>query len=345
MRRRRLSLAAIGGPQSRLVNDRHCEVRNIYHTRAREIETILPPMNFSTPLQIAISLGLSTMLLACSSDNDNNGDTFDAAPVADSGSTPTPDASDSELVWTPLITGEWTLPAGGENTSDNHTITLDRDIYIGAIRPIEPVGTHHTVLDNGGAGIIYASGVGTNEVIFPDGVGLKLIAGTTLNLQLHIFNPSGAGISGTSGVEIVEVAEADVVNVADLFLPGPFDFNLGPMQETVHSGTCVVQQAQTIFALFPHMHQLGTHFKMSVTKDGTEQMVHDNAYDFDDQAFTNFAPISLSPGDSINTECTWMNSTAQGVGWGDSSTSEMCFSILYRYPAIGGEFCDDGFTP
>ncbi len=285
------------------------------------------------------------MLLACSGTDNTNGDNSDAAPMVDASTTPTADASDSELTWAPLITGDWTLAAGGENTSDNHSITLDRDIYIGAIRPIEPVGTHHTVLDNGGAGIIYASGVGTNEVIFPPGVGLKLTAGTTLNLELHTFNPSGSPISGTSGIEIVEVAEADVVNVADLFLPGPFDFQLGPMQETVHSGTCVVQQAQTIFALFPHMHQLGTHFKMSITKDGTEQMVHDKAYDFDNQAFTNFDPISLSPGDSINTECTWMNTGAQGVGWGDSSTSEMCFSILYRYPAISGDFCDDGVTP
>ena len=268
----------------------------------------------------------------------------DATSGADGG-TPQADADVSGLVWTPLITGDWSLPAGGEDTGDNHAITLDRDIYVRAIRPIEPPGTHHTVLDNGGAGIIYASGVGTNEVIFPPGVGLKLSAGTTLNLQLHIFNPGASPMSGTSGVEIVEVAEAAVTNIADLFLPGPFDFQLAPMQETVHSGSCVVQQAQTIFALFPHMHQFGTHFKMSVTKSGAEQMVHDKSYDFNEQSFTKFDPISLSPGDTINTECTWLNTSSQGVFWGDSSTSEMCFSILYRFPALGGdEYCDDGVT-
>jgi hypothetical protein len=267
-------------------------------------------------------------------------------PFSPRNHTPQPDADLSGLVWTPLITGDWSLPAGEEDPSDDHSITLDRDIYVGAIRPIDPVGTHHTLLDNGGAGVIYASGVGTNEVIFPPGVGLKLTAGTTLNLQLHIFNPGGSAISGTSGVEIVEVAEADITDIADIFLPGPFDFVLAPMQQTVHSGSCTVTQAQTLFALFPHMHQLGTHFKMSVTKGGTEQMVHDKPYDFNEQTFTKFDPISLSPGDSVNTECTWLNTTAQGVFWGDGSNQEMCFSILYRYPALSdGEFCDDSFTP
>lgn len=304
-------------------------------------------MKIMPSFRLLTTFGLSTLLFACGSGGGDNANNPDGAPSdGDGGVAPQVDADLSGLTWTPLITGDWSLPAGGEDTGDDHAITLDRDIYVGGIRPIDPVGTHHTLLDNGGAGVIYASGVGTNEVIFPPGVGLKLDAGTTLNLQLHIFNPSGSPISGTSGVEIVEVAEADVTNVADIYLPGPFDFQVAPMQETVHSGSCTVQQAQNIFALFPHMHQLGTHFKMSVVKSGTEQVVHNKAYNFDEQTFTKFDPISLSPGDSINTECTWVNSTNQGQFWGESSTSEMCFSILYRYPALGGsEFCDDGFTP
>lgn len=302
-------------------------------------------MSRRTPLRLASTIGLSaTLLLACGEGSE--GTSFDASPdeLADAGPNQA-DADTSGLVWTPLITGDWSLPAAGENSDDRHNITLDRDIYVGAIRPIEPFGTHHTVLDNGGAGIIYASGVGTNEVIFPEGVGLKMSAGTNLSLQLHVFNPTGAAISGTSGVEIVEVAEADVTHVADLYLPGPFDFQVAPMQETTHSGSCVVQQEQTLFALFPHMHQMGTHFKMSVVKSDVEQVVHDKPYNFDEQSFTGFAPITLSPGDQINTECTWVNPTAQTETWGDSSTDEMCFSILYRYPAISGtEFCDDGFV-
>jgi hypothetical protein len=284
-----------------------------------------------------VSLLLSVLVVtACSSDGMTVGDDDD-----DDDMTGTPDAGAEPLDWQPLITADWSLPPGGENTSDVHSVTLDRDIYVGAIRPIDPPGTHHTVMGYEGstAGIIYASGVGTNQLVFPEGVGLKLPAGVQLTLQLHIYNTSENPLSGTSGVEIVEVAAADVVQEADLFLPGPFLFNLPPGQESTASGTCTVTQPQTVFALFPHMHQLGTWFKTSLEVDGQTMVLHDAAYDFNEQAFKAFAPIELSPGDKIMTECTWFNTLGQNVIWGESSDAEMCFSILYRFPAYGDELC------
>lgn len=242
--------------------------------------------------------------------------------------------------WTTLITGEWQLPAGGEITSDVHLLVLDEDVFVGAIRPISPVGTHHTVLalgDNGFGNIIYASGVGTNAIVFPEGVGLKLSAGETLALQLHVFNTSGDMLAGTSGIEIIEVAPDDVEHEADLYLPGPLNLNIAPQQTTTHTGTCTVNTTQNFFAVFPHMHQLGTHFKTTFTVDGTPNVIHDAEYEFDHQAFISFETVTLQPGDSITSECTWENLTEDTVSWGESSTSEMCFSILYRYPAQGGE--------
>lgn len=241
--------------------------------------------------------------------------------------------------WSPLITGDWQLDAGSEITSDIHVLTVDHDLYIGAIRPISPAGTHHTVLavdDLGAGNIIYASGVGTNAVEFPKGVGLKIAAGQTLILQLHVFNVSSEAISGTSGVEIIEVKPEDVEQEADLFLPGPFGFDIPPNQEVTYEGTCTLDAAQSVFAIFPHMHQLGTHFKTTLTVGGTEVVLHDDDYAFDHQAFIPFEPIALSAGDTIDTECTWQNTTPDTVGWGESSTSEMCFSILYRFPAQSG---------
>lgn len=246
--------------------------------------------------------------------------------------------------WSSLITADWSLEPFSEITSDIHTITLDRDVYVGAIRPIAPEGTHHTLLALGNfdvGNVIYASGVGTNPVVFPEGVGLKLLAGQTIVLQLHLFNPQEAPLDGVSGIEIIEVAPEDVEQEADLLLPGPFGFSIPPNQEYSHSGTCTVNQQQTVFALFPHMHQLGTDFKTTLSVNGTETVLHEGPYSFDHQAFISFDPITLNPGDSIKTDCTWNNTTANNVGWGESSTTEMCFSILYRYPAIEGDsFCN-----
>lgn len=246
--------------------------------------------------------------------------------------------------WVELVAGEWSLEPGGEMTSDVHTVVLDRDIFVGAIRPIAPEGTHHTLLGiNGliGGNMIYASGVDTNALVFPEGVGLRFSAGDTLVLQLHVFNPTGAELSGKSGIEVIEIAPEDVVNEAEVFLPGPMDLSIPPNQEHSQSGTCTVNQPTTLFALFPHMHQLGTHLKTTVNVGGTSTVLHDGPFTFEHQPILPLDSIALDAGDTITTECTWNNSTSQTVGWGESSNSEMCFSILYRYPAQGNA----GFCP
>jgi hypothetical protein len=246
--------------------------------------------------------------------------------------------------WQPLITKSWSLAAGTENTSDIALTTLESDYTIGGIRPIAPPGTHHTVLAQGvpglGVNIIYASGVGTNELVFPTGVGLRLSAGMLLGLQLHVFNTSDEPMEGTSGIEILHVDPSTITDEADLLLAGPVDLAIPPGPATI-TGTCTVTQRQTLFALFPHMHQLGTHFRTTLTVGGTERVIHDASYDFADQAFLPVEPVVLEPGDLITTDCTWDNSTGQTVTWGESSTTEMCFSILYRYPTIDGDACTE----
>lgn len=79
--------------------------------------------------------------------------------------------------------------------------------------PFSPLGTHHTVLAIGSLSTdntLYASGVGTNKVMFPKGVGLKIPAGELIVLQLHVFNTSAEALSGTSGIEIIEVPAAEI---------------------------------------------------------------------------------------------------------------------------------------
>ena len=243
--------------------------------------------------------------------------------------------------WQPLVTKSWTLPPGGERTSDIQLLDLEQDIVVGGIRPIAPLGTHHTLLARGASNtnIIYASGVGTNELVFPPGTGLRLKAGTLLGLQLHIFNNSDVDLAGLSGVEVLPVDPDTVTNEVDLFLPGPRDLVLPPHETTTVVGTCTVMTPQTIFALFPHMHQYGTHFKTTVSARGALHVLHDASYEFEHQAFVAFEPLALAAGDTITTECTWNNTTAQAVTYGESSTTEMCYSILYRYPGDGVEFC------
>lgn len=272
-------------------------------------------------------------LFAC-----NGGGTDPASPDAPGGV----DAPPSDG-WTPLVTKTWTLEPGGEKTSDLAIVDLDRDIYVGGMRPLAPAGTHHTLLFRGvsGTNMIYASGVGTGELVFPPGKGLKLTAGEVLGLQLHIYNTSESSITGTSGIEIMEVDPSTVTDEVDLFLPGPQDLALPANQSTTLSGSCTVSTPYKVFALFPHMHQYGTHFKTTLTIGGQTQTLHDAAYDFEHQDVKTFEPIQLNVGDKIDTECTWTNPTDSVVVDGESSDTEMCYSILYRFPRGTEEFCND----
>jgi hypothetical protein len=249
--------------------------------------------------------------------------------------------SGSNVTWTPLISKQWTLQAHEEKTSDLTIDNVDHDMYIGGMRPLAPTGTHHTLLFRGvtSANIIYASGVGTGELMFPPGKGFKVPSGTALGLQLHIYNTGDEPLSGTSGIEVVEMDPADVTDEVDLFLPGPKNLSIPPTENAKQSGTCTVTKPYSVFALFPHMHQLGTHMKTTLTVSGVPQTLFDDAYDFEHQAVLRFDPIQLSVGDKIDTECTWNNTTGGTVGYGESSTTEMCYSILYRFPRGDEEFC------
>ncbi len=277
-------------------------------------------------MRTVLGFGVMTLLAACGTDG---------------GSGPPPPDAPVGGGWQTLIEKSWTLPPGGENTSDLQIITVDHDMVIGGIRPLAPAGTHHTLLFRGlsGANAIFASGVGTNELMFPTGKALKVTAGTALGLQLHVFNTSDAPLSGTSGVEVLEVDPATVTDEVDLFLPGPRNLSIAPNTTTSKSGTCTVTTPYTLIGLFPHMHQLGTHLKTTIHTGGVDRVIHDGAYQFDHQAVIPLDSIKLAVGDTITTECTWNNTTAQTVTYGESSTTEMCYSILYRYPRGNEEFC------
>jgi hypothetical protein len=274
-----------------------------------------------------------------------------AAPVAGAMAPPIAgSAATSPGEWTTLLEEDWNLPAGGEAPQWCGDLMLTEDIYVTAIRPIHPPGTHHTtlsvtdtktpcstaaVLQNG---IIYAAGVGSETLQLPPGVALKLPKGKVLRLGLHLYNSTDQPLTGTSGVEVIRAAPEDVEHEAELMLAGPLQFSIEPGRHTI-THECNVTEAQTVFALFPHMHQLGVHLKTSATLGGQTMVIHDAPYVFEEQYQLPIGPHDLAVGDTITTECTYENTGSENVGFGESSDTEMCFSIFFRYPATGNSLC------
>jgi hypothetical protein len=254
--------------------------------------------------------------------------------------------------WSRLAEGNWTLDPGAEDPRWCKKVVLREDVYVSALRPVHPPGTHHTTLsladDDGkeacvgsmfSTGLIYAAGAGTGDLRMPKGVAMKLPAGQALLLNLHIYNSSAAPLSGTSGIEIVRAKPEEVTSEAGLLISGPTNFALPPGQKTTLSHTCALNSDQTAFTLFPHMHQLGVHIKTTVKVGGAQMVLHDGEYDFEEQYLLPVGPIAFHAGDSITTECTYQNAGPKEVKFGESSDTEMCFSILFRYPRGKSTFC------
>src|SRR5262249_34835268 len=183
-----------------------------------------------------------------------------------------PDAPPTDS-WKVLAQTDWTLPPHTE-TYLCVRVTADHDLYIGGYDPIAPLGTHHSVLGiaRGAApdgvstcsglviepSILFGSGVGTQRMELPAGVGTKILEGQQVMLNLHLYNTSDAPLSGRSGVRIKELDASAVVNVADAMLVGPLSFTVATGLSTV-DGKCTLFKNQTIFAAAPHMHKLGRH--------------------------------------------------------------------------------------
>ncbi|HVU00980.1 MAG TPA: hypothetical protein VHE30_04480 [Polyangiaceae bacterium] len=289
---------------------------------------------------LALPLCLS---LACSSkSNDSTSSPSTSGPEGGTGTT-----------WTRLIEGEWTLGPGEEKTRYCVKKELTEDLYVKAIRPIHPKGTHHTLLTLGDGtidcttavaqGLIYAAGVGSEGLTLPEGVAIKLPKGKFLNLGLHLYNTSEDTLEGTSAMEVQFLAKEDVKFESEALLAGPLTLSLPPGKETTVSNECDITDDQTMYALFPHMHQLGKHLKTTFTVGGVEQVIHDGDYTFNEQFQIPLDPqIALHPGDKVKTECTYDNTLDKTVTFGESSDTEMCFSILFRYPALGRGFCGMG---
>jgi hypothetical protein len=319
-------------------------------------------------MQRALSWLASAILLvaaACggSDNNDGNADGSvsgpDADPTAPDADPNAPDAIPPSSFNT-LIERSWSIPAGQEFYRCKR-MTVTEDMYIAGFRAIAPNGTHHTVLsvDTSGSAadgefdcdagtnahaMLFASGVGTDDLYFPGGVAMKVTAGTQLLLNLHLYNVGETTLTGSSGTMVATIPASAVEQEAEVIFAGTFLINLrGDLPaDTVQkvSGGCNFDRDQTVMTVWPHMHQLGVHMK--VTHNGTA--LHDKAYSFNEQVNYPITPVVVKNGDRIDVECSYINNTGQGVTFGDSSDSEMCFAGLYRYPASNAGLFDCSAT-
>ena len=282
--------------------------------------------------------------------------------------TVTPDAS-IPSDFTELIGRDWTIPTG--ETYRCIRIRVDHDMWVNGFHALAPLGTHHTVLTISNSSsplgeydcnasnldfqMLFASGVGTDDLLFPDGVAMHLTEGQFINLNLHLYNTQPSGdLAGHTAIYVKEIDAAQVTDEAEMVFAGTADFSIppnttDPNNPYIAGGGCTFNNDATLLAYWPHMHQHAIHQKVTITQGGTANVIHDDDYSFTEQKNYQFdSLLQVHSGDSIRTDCSYLNdSPTDYVNFGDSSNDEMCFTGLYRYPkqALFLFECTEGLGP
>jgi hypothetical protein len=202
-------------------------------------------------------------------------------------------------------------------------------------------GTHETV--NGSqfgdsAQLVAGWAVGGRDVCLPNTIGLQLPpGGAMLNLQWHYFNSTSSPQDDASSVVVCTVPDNTRPNLASMTWLGSENLDLPPGTMTKKSGSCPNDSGAPIhiWAVWPHMHTLGRHMSAVVHRaGGGDEMVFDHDFDFMHQVHYPQTPeIVLQPDDVIESTCTFDNTSDQAVGFGSSTTQEMCYNFVYAYPA------------
>lgn len=162
-------------------------------------------------------------------------------------------------------------------------------------------------------------------------------------LEIHYINTSDEPALDRSGVRVCATRTprphtASVTWLGTENIGGIF--GVPPGQVTTVSGTCTpgrkgLDPTDSIHVLgsLPHMHALGRHMKTIVhRKGGLDVVLLDAPFDSGDPRGVATA-LAIEPGDTLETQCTYDNTTDWPVAFGPLSTQEMCFNFVIAYPA------------
>lgn len=221
------------------------------------------------------------------------------------------------------------------------------DVQVLAHRPITDNSRilHHWILYENSTGL-FGGGLGGKFLVgwapgsqgstgMPDDVGMYMPGGADkLRLDVHYYNLGNtAAEQDSSGVELC-ITRTPRPNTATVSgLTGNATARVG-RSDNVTSCTVNLTGVDhvTLLSVSPHMHKLGVHAKLELTRAGQKTALHDAAFDFEDQRIYELPEIEIRDGDVLTTTCSYENDTGRTVSFGQDSDDEMCFNFVTYYP-------------
>eukprot|EP01113_Clastostelium_recurvatum_P047859 TRINITY_DN85_c0_g2_i1.p1 TRINITY_DN85_c0_g2~~TRINITY_DN85_c0_g2_i1.p1 ORF type:complete len:635 (-),score=137.14 TRINITY_DN85_c0_g2_i1:138-2042(-) len=211
--------------------------------------------------------------------------------------------------------------------------------------------------------LVYGWGLGGNALILPKEAGIPLKdspdAVRFLMLQIHYNNPTLiSGVTDHSGVRIsytkhLRQYDASMIILGDSALSaGPIPPGLSNYyKEFSCPSQCTAKWPHdiTVFGDWLHMHMIGnmgwgTRWDANNTFLGYTTRAEYFAFDKQQIADVNF---KIKRGDRINSHCVWdSRGRSEATQMGEDSNEEMCFEVLFYYPAIPKfNFCGLSYMP
>ncbi len=187
---------------------------------------------------------------------------------------------------------------------------------------------------------------GGNPPPMPEGVGLELApAGGMYQLEIHYFNTAGPPVLDRSGVRVCYTKTQQPSTAGQTWL-GTEWISIAPNATGSASGRCTPRNPRRedihIIAATPHMHRLGTRMRTVIHRaGGGTDVVVDSPFSFTDQRTYQMDTV-VRPGDTLTTTCSYANPAPRFVGYGGSTTDEMCYNHVIAYPV--GALNNPGFS-
>ena len=181
---------------------------------------------------------------------------------------------------------------------------------------------------------IFVSGTGSHELQVPAGAGFIIQPHTQYILQLHMLNATEDTLEIRAGANLTYAADPSTLQPAGIFAVGTQSINIPPgATDYSLSESCVMGKTRNVFAVFPHMHELGTQFDVTLTPQGGEAapFYTVDPWVFGAQPVTPMTYVS-EPTDTIGVTCHWDNPGQTTVTFGESTTNEMCYFVMFYYP-------------
>jgi hypothetical protein len=191
-----------------------------------------------------------------------------------------------------------------------------------------------------GAYLLAGWAPGAADVTMPQDVGLSMPTGPTagLILEVHYYNDTGKEVQDKTGMRLCTAKANTREHTAAVHFTGTEGICVPPGRKGFEvSGACNPKRGQGdihILSVWPHMHKLGTHMKVTINRqNGTKELLHDKAFSFNKQIQYDKGDIILKPGDTMTTTCTYDNDNTTPVTFGEKTSDEMCFGFITAWPA------------